>query len=301
MRPPGRSTRAISVRTARLVGREVDHAVRDHDVDGLGRERDLLDHALQEDARSRPRPRERFAGRARASRRSCRARRPYPVGPTRFAERITSMPPPEPRSSTVSPSCRSATAVGLPQPSEASDGRVGQLAALLCVVERLAELRRVALAVCAARRRRRSRQPRRSPSGQTPRNGGAPRSRSSSAVVPISSTLLSDRRRPRASRRASRFNEKYAHLPRCSRSTRPASRSFLMWWETVGCESPSGSMRLQMQTGSSLVASRLTIRTRPDRRAPGRHSRSPPLPHPRAPRPRAGHSIRRRQSRPEPP
>jgi len=46
--------------------------------------------------------------------------RPYamPVGPTRFADRITSIPPPEPRSSTVSPSRSSATALGFPQPSE---------------------------------------------------------------------------------------------------------------------------------------------------------------------------------------
>src|SRR5688572_6680796 len=53
--------------------------------------------------------------------------RPYalPVGPTRFAERRTSMPPPEPRSRTVSPSCRSASAVGLPQPSEASSASAG--------------------------------------------------------------------------------------------------------------------------------------------------------------------------------
>src|SRR2546423_12237734 len=35
-----------------------------------------------------------------------------------------------------------------------------------------------------------------------------------------------------------------------------------MWCETVGCESPSGSIRLQMQTGASLVASRFMIRTR---------------------------------------
>src|SRR6266545_4376333 len=48
--------------------------------------------------------------------------RPYalPVGPTRLADSRTSMPPPEPRSSTVCPSCSSASAVGLPQPSEAS-------------------------------------------------------------------------------------------------------------------------------------------------------------------------------------
>ena len=48
-----------------------------------------------------------------------------PVGPTRFAERMTSMPPPEPRSSTVSPSRRSATAVGFPQPSDARTAASG--------------------------------------------------------------------------------------------------------------------------------------------------------------------------------
>jgi hypothetical protein len=54
---------------------------------------------------------------------------PYavPLGPTRFADRITSIPPPEPRSSTVSPSCSSATAIGLPQPSEASVAASGRL------------------------------------------------------------------------------------------------------------------------------------------------------------------------------
>src|SRR5882672_3867528 len=46
---------------------------------------------------------------------------PYtlPAEPTRRAERMTSMPPPEPRSSTTSPSRRAATARGLPHPSEA--------------------------------------------------------------------------------------------------------------------------------------------------------------------------------------
>src|SRR5690349_5023736 len=42
-----------------------------------------------------------------------------PVAPTRRALISTSAPAPEPRSSTVSPSCRSATAVGTPQPSDA--------------------------------------------------------------------------------------------------------------------------------------------------------------------------------------
>src|SRR5690242_15344959 len=54
--------------------------------------------------------------------------RPYalPVGPTRFADKITSMPPPEPRSSTTSPGCNLARAVGLPQPSEAATAFSGK-------------------------------------------------------------------------------------------------------------------------------------------------------------------------------
>jgi hypothetical protein len=52
---------------------------------------------------------------------------PYalPVGPTRRADSSTSMPPPEPRSSTTSPARRSATAVGFPQPSDAATASVG--------------------------------------------------------------------------------------------------------------------------------------------------------------------------------
>src|SRR5581483_8927641 len=55
---------------------------------------------------------------------------PYalPLGPTRRAERSTSMPPPEPRSSTTSPSWSSASAVGLPQPSDARTASAGSAA-----------------------------------------------------------------------------------------------------------------------------------------------------------------------------
>src|ERR1035437_3429444 len=55
---------------------------------------------------------------------------PYalPVTPTRFADSSTSMPPPEPRSSTMSPSLRSASAVGLPQPSDARPASLGRQA-----------------------------------------------------------------------------------------------------------------------------------------------------------------------------
>src|SRR5512135_3314405 len=55
---------------------------------------------------------------------------PYalPVGPTRLAESSTSIPPPEPRSSTVSPGFNLASAVGLPQPNEARSAVSGMLA-----------------------------------------------------------------------------------------------------------------------------------------------------------------------------
>ena len=48
IRPPGRSTRAISREHGRLVGRQVDDAVADDDVDRLGRQRERLDVALEE-------------------------------------------------------------------------------------------------------------------------------------------------------------------------------------------------------------------------------------------------------------
>src|ERR1700690_4106276 len=53
--------------------------------------------------------------------------RPYafPVGPTRLAESSTSIPPPEPRSRTTSPGLSCASAVGFPQPSEASTAPAG--------------------------------------------------------------------------------------------------------------------------------------------------------------------------------
>src|SRR5216683_2710599 len=49
----------------------------------------------------------------------------FPVGPTRFAESKTSMPPPEPRSRTTSPGFNLASAVGFPQPSEACSASPG--------------------------------------------------------------------------------------------------------------------------------------------------------------------------------
>src|SRR5580704_19786395 len=50
----------------------------------------------------------------------------FPVRPTRFAESSTSMPPPDPRSSTVWPGSRASRAEGLPQPSDAVTASAGR-------------------------------------------------------------------------------------------------------------------------------------------------------------------------------
>ena len=59
------------------------------------------------------------------------------------------MPPPEPRSSTVSPSCISATATGFPQPRLAATALSGSAGALAGCVETLAEECRRLLAAAA--------------------------------------------------------------------------------------------------------------------------------------------------------
>src|SRR5262245_47532833 len=61
--------------------------------------------------------------------------RPYalPLGPTRLADSSTSIPPPEPRSSTVSPARSSASAVGLPHPREAATALTGSSAVSVAV------------------------------------------------------------------------------------------------------------------------------------------------------------------------
>src|SRR4029079_11888008 len=64
--------------------------------------------------------------RARASISSVMSRpNAFPDGPRRCADRRTSIPPPEPRSRTVSPGLSCASAVGLPQPSDARTAASG--------------------------------------------------------------------------------------------------------------------------------------------------------------------------------
>ena len=84
-RPPGRSTRSASRKTCVLVGGQVDDAVGDDDVDGVVGQRDVLDGARAGTRRSRRRPWPCSRWRARASRVSCRGRRPCRSG--RPAER----------------------------------------------------------------------------------------------------------------------------------------------------------------------------------------------------------------------
>ena len=112
-----------------LVAGEVDDAVGDDDVDACVGEGHVLEVALDELDVARRRPRAALA-RARSSISSVMSMPiALPVGPTRRALMRTSAPAPEPRSSTVSPSRRSATAVGTPQPSEALDRGLGRLVA----------------------------------------------------------------------------------------------------------------------------------------------------------------------------
>ena len=112
-----------------LVGREVDHAVRDDDVDGVVGQRDVLDLALSGTRRSSARTSPDSRARAPASRRSCRGRRPCrwgrhasPKAGRRCRRRSRDR-------ARLRRACSSASAVGLPQPSDASIASAGIAAA----------------------------------------------------------------------------------------------------------------------------------------------------------------------------
>src|SRR5450755_1926734 len=123
-RPPGRRTRKLSAKTAGLSPDRLItqlEMITSTELSGSGiasmwpcRNSTLAAPALAALAR------------ARLSISSVMSR-PYafPAGPTRRADRSTSMPPPEPRSRTVSPSRRPATAIGLPQPRLADTASSG--------------------------------------------------------------------------------------------------------------------------------------------------------------------------------
>ena len=134
-RPPGFSTRNASAQHAVLVGGEVDHAVGDDHVDGVVGQRDVPRSRPSGTRRCRRRPCAGSRAPAPASRRSCRGRTPCRSARRACADSSTSMPPPEPRSSTVSPGFSSASAVGLPQPSDAATASGRQLGGLAVGVE----------------------------------------------------------------------------------------------------------------------------------------------------------------------
>ncbi len=127
MRPPGLRTRKVSANTA---GLSVERLITQLEIttsmvlagSGIASMVPLRNSTLVAPAFS-------ALARARASISSVMSS-PYafPVGPTRRAESRTSMPPPEPRSNTLSPSRSSATAVGLPQPREAATASAGRAA-----------------------------------------------------------------------------------------------------------------------------------------------------------------------------
>ena len=118
-----------------LVGREVDHAVRDDDVDRVVGQRNVLDLALQElDVLQAGLPL------VLARQRQHLVRHVEPVGLARRARRAAPTAARRCRRPTRDrarsrPAAASASAVGLPQPSDASDGLGGQPAGLLRVVE----------------------------------------------------------------------------------------------------------------------------------------------------------------------
>ena len=187
---------------------------------------------------SRP-PSARSPGPARASRRSCPARRPCPVGPTRLADSRTSIPPPEPRSRTVSPSrsrrprsgCRIPDSRGPPhreglsRPSRRRGGAEPSSGASsrrpLPVVRRPSRLR-------------------------PPRRG---RVLSRTCFPELAHRLTSfggahhvakfDRLRP---------EREVGPVP-ALRAPDPASSSLRRWKLTVGCEMPEHPFRSQTQTG----------------------------------------------------
>src|SRR5437867_4026365 len=126
-RPPGLSTRNASPSTRRLsADRLITQFEMSTSTEASGR--GMLSISPLRNS-TFVTPALRWFSRARASISSVMSS-PYafPVGPTRLAESRTSMPPPEPRSRTVSPSRSSARAVGLPQPSDASTACSGRAA-----------------------------------------------------------------------------------------------------------------------------------------------------------------------------
>ena len=147
--PAGPEHPGDSANTAALSGERLTTQFEMTTSTRLGGQRDRPRCRPSGTRRSWRRPRARCAARARASRRSCRGRRPCPSGPTRRAESSTSMPPPEPRSRTVSPSRSSATASGLPQPRLAATASSGSAARSSARVEALAEEGRRLLAATA--------------------------------------------------------------------------------------------------------------------------------------------------------
>src|SRR5215472_5298738 len=124
IRPPGTRTRNISASTA---GLSVDRLITQLEIttstDASGSGRSSIS-PLRNSTFSAPALA--ALARARVSMSSVMST-PYanPDGPTRRADSSTSMPPPDPRSKTFSPSCRFATASGFPQPRLASTASSG--------------------------------------------------------------------------------------------------------------------------------------------------------------------------------
>ena len=179
-------------------------------------------------------------------------------GPTRLADSITSIPPPEPRSSTVSPSvrdsrppsgCRSRARRASP-PSGSSPRAARRRTAPHRTLRRSTVAGNVSATAPSSATPASDRPPRQSPPRRSDRRTC---SRSSSALVAISSTLLSGRRRPPACRRR-RASTRSRPTCRAARARAAPRRS-----ASSGGGSPSaatGRARLERAGADRLAARR---------------------------------------------
>ena len=204
IRPPGLQHPGDLRQHRGLVGREVDDAVRDHDVDRGRRQRHVLDHALEEDRvaharlrRVRPCQRQHLVGHVEPEREAGLADAPCRedhVDAAAGAEVEHGLP-------LVQVGDRGRVAAA----ERGERGRLGQLTALLRVVERLAE--EVALAAAAGAAPAAAARALAQPRARTRRSGAAPPRAAdppscSSATHPFRSATAA------SVSTASRFNEK---------------------------------------------------------------------------------------------
>ena len=182
---------------------------------------------------------------------------PYalPAGPTRRADSSTSMPPPEPRSRTVSPSCSSATAVGLPQPSDASTAVSGSSPRCSAAYRPAPNSWRCSSVITAAS----------GPQHDACSSPAATRAAAAYRARTASRVLLHHQSPIHAARGRERLGLDVVvgpQAPGARSPTRPASRSFFRWCDSVDCPMSKSGTSSQTQTLPACLRSTSTSWTR---------------------------------------